>query len=157
MSTTPSFVIYVLDQLVGVGTVSARRMFGGIGLYQGELFFGAIDDDVVYLRVNDATRDEYLKRGMTALHPVKSKPDMATEAYYQLPSEVLDDADELPKWVRRAVAIAAAAPKKKKVRARKLAPYTRPKTATKPKSATGASKSTSKPKRSSPPAKHRTR
>jgi len=112
MSVTSSYLTYVLDQLGG--DVRARRMFGGIGLYQGELFFGAVDDDVVYLRVDDASRSAYIERGMVPLRPVKSKPEMVMEAYYQLPSEVLDDAEELHAWLRQALAAAAAAPKKKR-------------------------------------------
>lgn len=30
-------------------------MFGGVGLYAGELFFALIDDDILYLKADDAT------------------------------------------------------------------------------------------------------
>lgn len=31
-------------------------MFGGVGLYAGELFFALIDDDILYLKADDTTR-----------------------------------------------------------------------------------------------------
>lgn len=39
-----SFAAFVLDQLAGLEGVSARRMFGGHGLYRGGDFFGIIHD-----------------------------------------------------------------------------------------------------------------
>lgn len=35
-----SFATFVLDQLAGLGGVSARRMFGAHGLYLDAVFFG---------------------------------------------------------------------------------------------------------------------
>jgi DNA transformation protein and related proteins len=113
---TASYLTYVIDQLGGTRVATTRRMFGCVGLYQAELFFGVIDDDVVFLRVDDASRPAYVERGMRPLRPLKSKPDIAMENYYQLPDEVLEDSDELGDWVRQALAAAAAAPRKGKAR-----------------------------------------
>jgi DNA transformation protein len=114
MPVTPSYLTYVIDQLAGVGPVVAKRMFGGIGLYQAGAFFGLIDEDVVYLRVNDASRPEFVKRGMQPLRPVRSKPSMTTLNYYQLPDDVLDDPDQLRDWAQRAVKVAASAPPRRR-------------------------------------------
>src|SRR3954468_700649 len=114
MPVTPSYLMFVLDQLSALSGVSSRRMFGGVGLYCDDLFFGAIDDDMLYLRVDDSTRPEYLLRGGTPLRPVASKPDMTMEAYYLVPSEILDDPELLHAWSQRAIAIARANPSKKK-------------------------------------------
>ena len=45
MSVSPSYKAYVLDQLSAAGAVTARSMFGGVGLYCEGLFFGLIADD----------------------------------------------------------------------------------------------------------------
>ena len=119
MPVTPSYVNYVVDQLAALGSVTAKRMFGGIGLYFDGLFFGLIDDDVVFLRVDDESRGEYLAREMPAFRPVRGKPEMSTPNYYQVPGEVLDDADELVVWARRALSAARGAPPAKKRAARK--------------------------------------
>ena len=121
MSVSPRYLEYVLGQLAGLGGVSARRMFGGVGLYSGELFFGLIDDDVLFLRAGEANRVDFVARGMPAFQPFKDKPDLSM-SYYQAPAEVLEDAEELVRWARASVAVAVAArqlqkkgpPKKKK-------------------------------------------
>ncbi|HKP58789.1 MAG TPA: TfoX/Sxy family protein [Polyangiales bacterium] len=117
MAVTSSYLTYVLDQLSGLGEVVAKRMFGGIGLYSGGAFFGLIDDDIVYLRVDDASRPEFVARGMPAFRPVRSKPELVSVSYYQVPGEVLEDAEQLVGWARHARDVARqAAPQKKRVR-----------------------------------------
>jgi DNA transformation protein and related proteins len=122
MPVTPSYQSYLVDQLTALGEVSARRMFGGVGLYYDGTFFGLIDDDVLFLRVDDESRGEYLARAMPAFHPVRNKPELSTPSYYQVPGDVLDDAEQLVEWARRALAAARAAPpRRKRVRAKRTA------------------------------------
>jgi DNA transformation protein len=117
MAVTSTYLTYVLDQLSGLGEVVAKRMFGGIGLYSGGAFFGLVDEDIVYLRVDDESRPEFVARGMPAFRPVRAKPQLVSVSYYQLPGEVLEDAEQLVMWARRSVAVARkAAPEKKRVR-----------------------------------------
>lgn len=119
MSVTASYLTFVLDQLSGLAGVSSRRMFGGIGLYCEGAFFGLIDDDVVYFRVDDTTRPEFVQRGSRPFVPVASKPDLVSNSYFQLPDEILDDPDLLATWAKRATAVARAKAKAKKPAARK--------------------------------------
>ena len=56
MSISDEFVDYVIDQLSDWGEVSARKMFGGAGLYREGAMFGLIADDVAYLKVDDTNR-----------------------------------------------------------------------------------------------------
>jgi DNA transformation protein len=107
MPVTPSYREYVADQLAALGEVVIKRMFGGAGLYFQNLMFGLIDDDTVYLRVDDATRPDFLKRDMPALRPVRRDPSKVSENYYQLPGEVLEDSEELVIWAKRAIRAAA--------------------------------------------------
>lgn len=103
MPVTTSFREYVADQLAPLGDVLIKRMFGGVGLYFEGKMFGLIDDDTVFLRVNDETRAELVKRHMPALGPVKRDPGKVSQNYYQLPLEVLEDSEVLLIWARRAV------------------------------------------------------
>ena len=103
MAVTPSYLGWVVEQLSGLGAVTPKRMFGGIGLYYDDWFFGLIDDDVVFFGVDEDSRNEYVGRGMPPFQPVASKPQMISKNYYQVPGEVLDDADELVVWARRAL------------------------------------------------------
>ena len=64
MTVSASFVDYVLGQLTGLGGVSSRRMFGGVGLYCQGRFFGLIDKDTLYLKVDERNRPHYVSRRM---------------------------------------------------------------------------------------------
>ena len=112
MSVGVAFLQYVLEQLERTGRVTSRRMFGAVGIYCDSQFFALVDDDTLYFKVDDTTRPDYETRGMKPLRPFKDKPEVSL-TYFTVPADVLDDAEELVKWARRAVAIAAAAPKKK--------------------------------------------
>jgi len=101
---------YVLEQLAGLAGLSARRMFGGVGLYCEELFFGLIDNDTLYLRVNDDNRADYTARGMSQFRPYADRPELSM-SYYEIPPDVLEDPAQLVSWARRSVAVAMAAAK----------------------------------------------
>jgi DNA transformation protein len=108
MAVSSSFLAYVIDQLAGLGRVRSRRMFGGVGLYCEELFFGLLDDDVMYLKVDDSNRDDFTGRGMKPFQPFRDKPEYSM-SYYQVPAETIEDAEDLVRWARKAVRVAAGA------------------------------------------------
>ena len=111
MPVSSDYLHYVLEQLAGLASVSARRMFGAVGLYCDELFFALVDNDVVYLRVNDDNRADYTARGMSQFRPYADRPQLSVK-YYETPADVLEDAGVLVAWAQRAVAAARAAPAK---------------------------------------------
>jgi DNA transformation protein len=104
LSVSVGYREFVLSQLEELGDVTARSMFGGVGLYHGVDFFGIIARDTLYLKVDAATRVEYERRGMG---PFKPYPDRSgTMQYYEVPVEVLESPPELARWARRAAAVA---------------------------------------------------
>jgi DNA transformation protein and related proteins len=111
MAVSDSYLAYVLDQLTGLGRVRSRRMFGGVGLYADELFFGLISGDGLYLKVDDASRSRFVARGMGPFKPFPDKPDYVM-GYYEVPADVIEEAEELLAWARTALRVAAAAPLK---------------------------------------------
>ena len=108
MPVSSDYLAYVLEQLAGLAGLSARRMFGGVGLYCEELFFGLIDNDTQYLRVNDDNRADYTARGMSQFRPYADRPELSM-SYYEAPADVLEDPAQLVSWARRSVAVAMAA------------------------------------------------
>ena len=110
MAVSREYLDYVHDQLSGLGGVSSRRMFGGAGLYCDEFFFALIDDDTLYLRVNDDNRADYTARGMGQFRPYADRPELSM-SYYETPADVLEDPAQLVSWARRSVAAAMAAVK----------------------------------------------
>jgi len=110
MAVTEDYLQYVLEQLAGLGHVAARRMFGGVGLYHEERFFGLIAGDTLYFKVDDSNRGDYETRGMGRFRPYPDKPYWSM-TYYEVPADTLEDADECLAWARKSVAIAAVATK----------------------------------------------
>lgn len=108
MPVSPHFRDFVLEQLAAAGRVTPRTMFGGVGLYLEGLFFALIDDDTLYFKADEATRARYERAGSRPFCPYPGEPDRAM-GYWQVPAEVLEDADELAAWAQQAKAVALAA------------------------------------------------
>ena len=103
MAVSNDFIQYVVDQLSGLGEVQIKRMFGGAALYQHELAFGMIANDVVYLKVDDTNRDKYLHEGSTPLKPFKNNATVLS--FYNVPPDVFEDADEFVSWAKESLEI----------------------------------------------------
>lgn len=117
MTVSADYLQYVLDQLAALDNVSSRRMFGGVGLYCDELFFGLISDDTLYLRVDDSNRGDFTTRGAGPFRPYADRPELSM-SYFEAPADVLDDARQLAEWARRSIAVAQRAPPGRKRRGR---------------------------------------
>lgn len=104
MPVSPEYREFVLEQLGRVTPVSSRRMFGGVGIYADGLFFALMDDDTLYLKVDDSNRGDFEAAGMGPFQPFG--PDSKPMGYYELPAELLEDPDRLRPWVQAAVAVA---------------------------------------------------
>ena len=79
-------------------------MFGGVGIYAGELFFALLDDDTMYFKVDDATRTQFVDRGMGPFRPYGESGEVMQ--YYEVPADVLEDPEALGAWVEAAIAVA---------------------------------------------------
>jgi DNA transformation protein and related proteins len=105
MRVSPGFREFVLDQLSGVADLQAKAMFGGVGLHAGDVFFGMVAADVLYLKVGDANRAAYTRAGSTPFTPYPDRP--ASRSYYSVPAKVLEDSRALMRWVERAIQVAS--------------------------------------------------
>jgi DNA transformation protein len=105
LKVSETFRQFVLDQLEELGDVHPRAMFGGVGLYQRGVFFGIIAGDVLYLKVDATTRNDYVRAGMQPFMPYPYRG--GTMQYYAVPVDVLESATELATWAARAVRAAA--------------------------------------------------
>jgi len=117
MPVSKEYVDYVLDQLSCLGEVAHKRMFGGVGLYFDGLFFGLIDDDIVYFKVDDSTRRRYEAARTKPFQPGGEGP--SSSGYYSLPVNVLEDLDQLKAWAKEAVEVARHKASSKKPRSKK--------------------------------------
>jgi len=95
-----SFKDFVLDQLQELENIEARRMFGGYGLYRGETFFGIVHKGKLFFKIDKSTAGEYRKRKMK---PFRPNAKQTLKSYYQVPVDVMEDADELREWAVKAI------------------------------------------------------
>jgi len=117
MAVRPEYRDYVLEQLAGLGGLTFRPMFGGVGLYSDELFFGLIAQDTLYLRADEHNRADFTARNMAPFQPYADRP-LLSLTYYATPAEVLEDPEQLSAWARRSVAAARRAPAPRRRRSR---------------------------------------
>lgn len=146
MAADSDYLRYVLDCLSAarVGPVSHERLFSGSGLRIDGDLFGVILRGTLYFVVDDQTRPRFVEAGMGPFTYARKDVQREIPRWYELPEDVLTDADELRDWVWNALAAArrTAKPEKKKPEKKNKVSSVTPK-AVKPKAA--ASK-TAKPK-----------
>lgn len=116
MAASQEFADYVTGQMAGLGPVSARRMFGGFGLYLQGLMFALIVDDQLYLKADDESLGDFLRAGSRPF-TYQSRGREVALRYYEAPAEAFDEEEVMGEWARRAFAAA--------VRARTAAAATR--------------------------------
>ena len=109
------FVLYVVDLMQSIGSVRAKGMFGGHGIFLEGLMFGLIADSALYLKVDKETENEFKDRGLEAFTYNKKGKEYKM-SYFQAPEEALEDGEEMSMWVNKAygVALKAASKKRKK-------------------------------------------
>jgi DNA transformation protein len=106
MAVSESYRVFVLEQLGREKPVSARSMFGGVGIYAQGVFFALIAEDRLYFKVDDATRPDFERLGTEPFRPFGEDSAMG---YYEVPSDVVEDATQLTTWMNRAIDVAAKA------------------------------------------------
>lgn len=82
--------------------VRVRMMFGGYGIYDGELMFALAYDGEIYLKTSEATRPRFAAAG-SAPFVYRSRSHERDLGYWKLPEDALDDAELLREWVALAV------------------------------------------------------
>ena len=93
--------------------VTAKSMFGGVGIYAQGLFFALVAEDRLYFKVDDATRPDFERFGMEPFRPFGEDSAMG---YYEVPADVVEDAAQLAPWMRKAIGVAAKAKRGKSKR-----------------------------------------
>ena len=105
-----SLTVLLLDALAGAGAVTARRMFGGIGIFSDAKMFGLVYDDTLYFKADDTTVDDYDAADSVQFMP-RVKGRAMSMPYYTVPAEVIDNPEALKVWAERAIALARSAGK----------------------------------------------
>ena len=104
-----------MEQLAVVGPVRSRGMFGGAGIFSGDVMFALIAYDTLYLKVDDSTIPDFEAEG-SAPFTYEGKQKPIEMSYWQCPERLFEDEDDMREWAGKSLAIAECAKKPKKPR-----------------------------------------
>ena len=101
LSTRNEFVDYVVELMSGWAPVTARRMFGGHGLYREGLMFALIADDRLYFKTDAGNEPQFERVGS---HPFVyiSQTRTVRMSYWSAPEASLESAAEMNDLCRSA-------------------------------------------------------
>src|SRR5258707_330183 len=88
----------LIDRLGPLGHVSGRAMFGGHGLYLDGMIVGIVIDEVLYLKVDDGNREDYLAAGAAPFtYEGKDRPVPMPSG--EARADIFDDDDTWRRWI----------------------------------------------------------
>lgn len=110
---------YICDLLKDWALVYVKSMFGGYGIYRETISIGLIINDIPYFRVDDISRRHYQTAESEAFsYDMKDRQgNLVTRivnGYWRIPTEVLENNEQLCLWANDAYRAALANPPKKK-------------------------------------------
>lgn len=87
------------DLFAPFGPVRVKRMFGGQGIYRGEIMFALVADDVIYLK-SDALNAAAFDAASLAHFTYERNGKPYPMSYRRMPDVCFDDPDALVAWAR---------------------------------------------------------
>lgn len=103
------------EMFQAVGPVTIRRMFGGKGIYAGDLIVALEVDGEILLKADDVSIPEFEVSGSRQWTYAGRKTGAPLKMpYWTIPEDAFDDPDLMACWVRLALEAAMRAHPKKK-------------------------------------------
>ena len=94
-------LIRLLQDLADLGEIEDRPHLGGWELRFHGRTFALVQGERAWLRTDRLTRLDFQRRGSSPFAP---NPTMELGSFYEVPSDVLADADALRAWTKKALA-----------------------------------------------------
>jgi len=113
VAITEGTIEFLSDILAPLGQITARRMFGGAGIYCDGIIFGLLIEDILYLKADAGSIPAFEAEGMAPFTYDTRHGAKAVMSYWRAPERLYDEPDEFVEWARRAIAVSMAAPVKK--------------------------------------------
>jgi DNA transformation protein and related proteins len=102
-----------------LGPVTVTHFFGGAGLVADGVQFGFVMKGSLYLRVDDTSRAAFAALGAAPFAYTGRSKAVAVASYYEAPSEVVDDPEQLGRWAGQAHRAAVAARRREPVKSKR--------------------------------------
>lgn len=105
MAVSNGFLELVREFLAPLGHIAVKKMFGGASIYCDGTLFALADDDVLYLKADDASKARYESEGLKPFtYDGKSGP--VSMSYWRAPERLYDEPDDMLDWAREAISVA---------------------------------------------------
>ncbi|MDA9129372.1 TfoX/Sxy family protein [Candidatus Gracilibacteria bacterium] len=98
-----SLEYFLQDCLKGDTNYNVKPLFGGYGVYYKGQIFAIHAWDVLYMKVGDNNRQDYIDAGSKEFEYVKKDGKVFHMNYWELPDEVLEDKVKLVKWIGKSL------------------------------------------------------
>ena len=102
MPKRSEYLEYLLELLHPLGSITARAMFGGFGIYRDGIIFAIVIADTLYFKTIAANQNDYTAAGSQPFTYRKRNGKTYTLSYWEVPLEVIEDQDTLLIWARKA-------------------------------------------------------
>lgn len=107
-----SFADYLINDMLGhIHGLTSRKMFGGYGLYKDGVIFGMIVEENLYFKSGAVNKADFAKHNSQPFS-YEGRGKIIETSYYQVPSVIYEDRDEVEKWVDKAVTASIESKKK---------------------------------------------
>lgn len=100
MVNKSAFADHILELLAPWRQVTARRMFGGHGLYHAGVMFALIADGQLYLKVDDESRTDFVAAGLPPFE-YEARGRRVSLSYHRAPDAMLDEPEVARTWAER--------------------------------------------------------
>jgi DNA transformation protein and related proteins len=91
------FVENLNEVFAPFGAVTARRMFGGYGVYHDGLMFALVADNELYLKVDEKSVGRFSELGLPAFEFEKAGKKVSM-SYHMAPESIFDDPETAREW-----------------------------------------------------------
>ncbi len=119
MNKDNAYIEYLHELLEPLGKISAKKMFGGQGIYCNNVIMGLVIAETLYLKVDDESRKLFSD---AACEPFvyQTKHKQVAMSYWSVPDEAMESSEQMLPWAKQAYAAALrkakAMPEKKKAK-----------------------------------------
>jgi DNA transformation protein len=102
MGLSAEYLAFIKDQMSGFGLVSIKRMFGGAGVSLDDVNFAIIAGEVLYFKADTVNEPDFTAEDLEPFSYEGRNGKRMQMSYRRAPPRVMDDADEMTRWCRKA-------------------------------------------------------
>lgn len=102
MKRHSEYLNYLVECMAFIQDLRVRAMFGGYGLYQDDLIFAIVVNDVLYLKSDAAIKNEFTQRGLQPFTYTVRSDKLVTMQYFEAPPDVFEQPEIMQEWTQKA-------------------------------------------------------